>query len=524
MPLYLSPDSLDWALKHVEKYGDTDIFPVPFEYKAIRHDWDNKLRDYLSKTDLYNYQVRPYRRCLSPKHRFGFRISTQLDPFDTLIYSALVYEIGSEMEVCRVPTNRSVVHSYRFEPDSDGRFFNPTIGYSTFIQQSRNFALSGSYQKVVVADIADFYPRIYTHPTDNILIAKIKKRDHAKVISKLINQWNHTVSYGIPVGQAASRLLAEFTITDIDQALLNNGQVYCRFSDDFRLFCKDERDAYENLAFLANTLFENHGLTLQQHKTEIMNINDFIKRYIQTERNLEQNSLIEKFQDILDELGIDNWYEEIDYDDLDPEIQSKIDALNLTGILEEQIKLGMGIDIRIVGFVLRRLGQISDPNAVKLVINNIEILYPIFKDALCYITAIREFDSSDRQRIGNYLLNLIDNSIVGHLNFHKCWILNTFTKGKEWDNDSIFQKLFKSNSDIFSRRELISAMGRANHDFWFKTYKRNIMQFEPWQKRAFLAAASCLPGDEPTHWYRSIYRGLDELEKVVVDWAKANPY
>jgi len=305
---------------------------------------------------------------------------------------------------------------------------------------------------------------------------------------------------------------------------LSNGQAYCRYSDDFHLFCKEERDAYESLAFLANTLFENHGLTLQQYKTKIMNIDDFIKKYIHTEKDIEQNSLIEKFQDILDELGIDSWYEEIEYDDLDPEIQSKIDALNLTEILEEQIKLGMGIDIGMARFVLRRLKQINDPSAVDLVLNNIEILYPIFKDALCYITAIRKFNPSDRQKIGNYLINLIDNSIVGHLVFHKCWILNTFTKGKEWDNDSVFQKLFESNSDDFSRRELISAMGRANHDFWFKTHKRNIMAFEPWQKRAFLAAASCLPGDEAKHWYGAIYKRLDGLEKTVVDWAKTNPY
>ena len=95
--LSLSPSSLDWALKHAEQYGDTDIFPLPFEFSAIRYDWD-RLSDELSSSDILNWKVRPHRESLSPKSNLGFRIATQLDPLDWLIYSALIYEIGHELE------------------------------------------------------------------------------------------------------------------------------------------------------------------------------------------------------------------------------------------------------------------------------------------------------------------------------------------------------------------------------------------------------------------------------------------
>ncbi len=36
--LTLQPASLDRALEHVTRRGDTDIFPLPFEYSAITHD------------------------------------------------------------------------------------------------------------------------------------------------------------------------------------------------------------------------------------------------------------------------------------------------------------------------------------------------------------------------------------------------------------------------------------------------------------------------------------------------------
>ncbi|MBB4826402.1 hypothetical protein HNO89_003662 [Sporosarcina luteola] len=71
----------------------------------------------------------------------------------------------------------------------------------------------------------------------------------------------------------------------------------------------------------------------------------------------------------------------------------------------------------------------------------------------------------------------------------------------------------------FSRRKLILALGNANQQSWFKTKKRSIMQLPIWQRRAFLAAAICLPGDEASHWYRSILPRLDALEVAIVRWA-----
>ena len=95
--LKLSPDSLDWALQHALSKGDTDIFPRAFEFQAIDSNWD-EVRDCLANQDILSWTSRPLRQCLSPKRRYGFRIATQLDPLDFLIFSALVYEIGEDID------------------------------------------------------------------------------------------------------------------------------------------------------------------------------------------------------------------------------------------------------------------------------------------------------------------------------------------------------------------------------------------------------------------------------------------
>ena len=524
MILHIGVDSLDWALNHVERYGDTDIFPIPFEYEAIRFDWTN-IRDYLSKKDMDTYVTRTSRRCLSPKHRFGFRISTQLDPLDTLVYLALVYEIGVDIEAKRVPLDRNIVFSYRFAPDINGRLFRPDVGYDSFLKRCREFIQTTEYTSVLVADVADFFPKIYSHPLENALKSLTGKPDHARVIGKLISSWNHTISYGIPVGQTVSRLLAELTISDIDQLLIAEDMAYCRFSDDFRIFCKDKQEAYRALALLANSLFENHGLTLQQQKTHIITKDEFESKYLLTGRAAEDASLSEKFREILINIGIEDWYEEIEYDDLDEEYKKQIDSLNLMEILEEEIGKGDDLDLSLTRFVLRRLGQINEGHAVTQVLKNIELLYPVFKDVICYISQIRRLDSNLRHRIGGYLIKLLNGkSVVGLLEYHRSWAFSIFTHNTEWDNEREFLKLYNSNSDEFSRRELILAMGRAKHDFWFKTTKRDLMQFRPWEKRAFLAAASCLPGDEAKHWYKANMKQLDILEQSIVTWVKTNPF
>lgn len=223
--LRLKRQSLNWALKHALRLGDTDVFPSQFEFEAIKHDW-LAISKFLLNEDIHNWKTRPLRSLLSPKSRYGFRIITQLDPFDFLIFAALVYEIGANLEAHRLPVRDKIVFSHRFKPDSEGRLYDRTIGYNQFQERAEHLASASKCTHVAVTDIADFYPRIYSHPLENALADCTRKRAHVTAIRKLLAGWNETETHGIPVGSAPSRLLAEITIRDVDEALLAHGVVY----------------------------------------------------------------------------------------------------------------------------------------------------------------------------------------------------------------------------------------------------------------------------------------------------------
>lgn len=520
--LILKPSSLDWALEHVKRFDDTDVLPLPFEYLAVEHVW-SEIKSYLVSQDVLNWKVRAHRTLLAPKSRYAFRVVTQLDPLDFLIFASLIREIAKDVEAIRVPVSQKIVFSYRLLPQADGHLFDPTIGYDSFLKRSEELLNDKKITHVALADIADFYPRIYHHRLQNALSNATGYSQHVTAIMRLLSGWNGTETFGIPVGNAPSRVLAEVTIADIDDALLANGVNFIRYNDDYRFFSKNHGEAYRSLAILADVLYRNHGLTLQPQKTHVLSANAFRTRYLSTPEEREIDSLYDKFQQLVRELGLSDPYEEIDYLDLDQEQMELIDSLNLNELFQEEVEK-VDIDFGIIKFVLRRMGQLGDDSLVDEIFEKLDTLYPAFSDIIQYFSNLRNLKPKRYHEIGKRVIDLLKESLVSELEYHRIWALDLFTHTTQWDNESRFFKMLGEARDTFSRRKLILAMGRSHQKHWFQSQWRNLTNESPWPRRALLAGASCMAPDARKHWYKSIMTQLDELEKAVVKWATANPF
>ena len=520
--LNVSASSYGWALNHAERSGDTDILPLPFEYSAIRHDW-SRVVAFLSSSDVLNWDVRPNRECLCPKSAYGFRIATQLDPLDWLIYNALVYEIGADLESYRLPQREGVVFSWRFDPKPDGTMFGSQTGYSKFQKRTYELACRSNEQYVVVTDITDFYSKLNHHRIDNALSSAAgTKANHAKAIIRLLGLWRERQSFGLPIGDNASRLIAEVAIHDVDQALHGAGLVFARYVDDFRVFCKTRRDAHRALATLAEVLWKSHGLTLAEQKTKILPVELFKQRYFRTGRDAELEHLSEAFAEILEKLGLDNRYEGIEYDDLDDQQKASVDALNLEDLLDRQLHRE-NIDIPLTKFILRRLTQLQNVDVAEKILEYIDNIYPAFTDVVAYLDSLTDLTKSYRQEIGKSILHLMHDSLVSQLEYHRMHLLNLFACNASWGHVDEITKLLSEFSDHFTRRKLILALGTSGQRYWFRLHKTDWQQFSPWERRAFIRGASSLVGDERRHWYDSIQQRLDPLEKSIVSWSRQNP-
>ena len=88
--------------------------------------------------------------------------------------------------------------------------------------------LAHNYPHVLSTDISDFYPRVYHHRVENALSHATKNRAAVSRCKKLLSLLAvGGVSYGLPIGGNAARLLAELVLNRTDRLL----------SPDFRFRC-----------------------------------------------------------------------------------------------------------------------------------------------------------------------------------------------------------------------------------------------------------------------------------------------
>jgi len=515
----LNPDSLDWALAHARGFGDTIFLPDAFEYQAIHDQW-SETRDWLAQQDIVKWQPRPWRRFLVNKSEVTFRYVTQLDPLEYLAFTALLLNVGPALEALRVPADDRVVFSWRFAADSGGQMYDPRFEWTGFVDRCLELALQPEVEWVVVADIADFFPRIYIHPVERALAAATSD-PAAYCLLRMIRHWNAFVSYGLPVGIAGSRIIAEATIDDVDRTMIGRGDSYCRYADDIRVFCQTQADAHAALEDLARALFEGHGLTLQPMKTEIVSAVEYRRRFALTPDRVEAESLTTKFHDLLERAELaEKYHEDIEYDDLPEEVREEIDQLNLREVFEEQIDANP-LDLIVIRILLHRLGQLNI-QVLDEVLDNLPRLAPVMDSVIRYLRHLRDLDEADRRAIGARIIGACQADEAS--TYEQVCLLSLFTESAEFDNENTFEQLERSVRDPAVKREITLALGRAHKEHWLMQRRRDAGALDPWGRRAFYAAFSCVTPVPRNYYYRSLRGGADVLDKAVIDWASRNPF
>ncbi|WP_270168587.1 RNA-directed DNA polymerase [Paenibacillus sp. SYP-B4298] len=527
--LKIKEKSLNWSLQHINRFGDSYVFPNPFEFDAINENWQ-EVKKYLLNIDVFSNGVRPYRTTITPKSSLGFRICTQLDPLDSLVYNALIYEIHEEIENKRVPIFLDTVYSFRLSPDSDGSLFDPDYNWKSYEERTRELIESKEYSYVVTTDITDFYPSIYLHNIETHLRECVRasgKNAHAETLINIIKAMHISQTHkGLPIGPQISRPIAELILNEIDHILIDNNIMFIRYVDDFRLFCRSENEAYKSLAFLAQKLYDILNLKLNEQKTKILTTESFMSKhfYLFTER--EKDRIINEFYELLDKIGAGNdFYGEIDISSLNDDDTKKLHELNIFELLEEELSKDE-IDLAFAKFLIGNLARFDNTEVADLILTekNMRKLFPILKTIINHLERVRSFSEEQKHQIGEKVINLIQNSFMSELEFNRSWLLHLFSKNDEWNNEKYFSELLKIFDDNFTRRELILNLGRAKNFRYFRENKFNNIS-DPWVKRAFLVAVSCLPPDERNPYYKS--RSLtqrDILDQVVEKWAQKKPF
>jgi len=243
---HLTTQELDNSFEAISHHGYSTMLPEPPEWQVVSANWPT-VRDALERIDLDTYDPFKVLSVFAPKSRANTRIVHILHPQDLIIYTALVLIAKNDIESNRVPLRSKRAFSFRADPTNPKVLYGAKGSYDAYRKQLARKAAAARVRYVALADIADFYPRIYQHRLQNILESistSQRVREVARVlVRKLIDKLMERNSYGIPVGPYASRLLGEAMLIDVDAFLESQGIDFVRWVDDYNMFCKSEYQA-----------------------------------------------------------------------------------------------------------------------------------------------------------------------------------------------------------------------------------------------------------------------------------------
>lgn len=510
----LSPNSIKRSIANIKLSRDTDLFPSLKEFDVLFAQED-KLVEKLSTIDIVNHCWLDYRRFLIPKDDISYRVAMQLDPVDSILFGAIIYEFGEQIEARRIPVSEDRVFSYRFSPNESGQLYNKENAWNNFIQTIETKARTHDY--AIYIDIADFYNQVYHHHIENQLASCNLPNQVIKAIKNMLQNTTQTVSHGIPVGNHASHLLAELYLRSFDEAVITDGYDFCRYADDIYVFVNSEIEAKNAILDLARIL-DSIKLSLQRHKTKIYNREELIVHVANMSSGEPTEGLEKQFDDVFSKYEIDP-YERISFFELTQADQEVLSVDKVTELLSSYLRNEP--DYQNIKWLYKRLARVGVNSAVAYTIENINSLLPAFHDIAIYFLSIAQTQNSPQIQIGTKLLDFYKNNpLVKHNPYYQLSILHLFASDKSFNHLQELVKLFSQTNDNGKREIILSAFSADSVD-WIRSIKHEFGNLGSWSKRALIIAASQLQADERKYFYDSIKNcALSYTMQLLIEFLK----
>jgi hypothetical protein len=449
----------------------------------------------------------------APKPNGGFRIVHQLHPLDSIVYTALAAHVAESVENNRLPKSLDMACSYRIDTSKIGDFFNSENGYDKFLEKQNELSHKCSY--VLVADLTDFYNQIYLHPLASTLaFCNDKFHKLSSEIENFLMQLNTKISKGIPVGPAASIILSEALLSDIDKFITEEccHDRYTRYVDDLRIFSSDQTELTSFLEKLTLYLYKCHRLTLSSAKTKIIPTKEFQNTFL-TNPELETKQKIHQHIDQI----ISDWNPYAD--ESEAEYPEKIDFETETKvmpqILKEIVDLGT-LDLGLARHILRRCQRRKIRSITPVLLDNFDFFSPVIRDVVLYLKRV-----SNTLFIAKYidqLSDIISSSSSINYPYVKYWFEYLCAHFSKLQEDNIIHSFLFKHGTI--PNQAIAAVIKKDIS-WVHGKKTILNEFGMWDRRAIIFASTILPKSERSPWLKHIELTVKEKnEEILIRWAK----
>jgi len=515
---------MEFAVENVIRYGDTDIFPYPLERQIFR---DNKAETielleniYIDFNALSTQMPIEHEKLLSAVGYTGFRQGTQIDPIWNVYLLGIVCSIGEDIENARVNKSKDIIFSYRFKPDeSEYTVFDRDYGWLSF--QKKSIELAQNKKFVLISDISDFYPRIYHHRLVNALKKATKNSEIIRQIKFILNGLSKGVSYGLPVGGQAARLLSELLLNRMDRLLLSRNIQFCRFVDDYHIFAESKEQIYGSLVYFSETLLNNEGLSLQKNKTRILTSAEFLETSTFSDVNEpEEKEKRDKWDFIRIHLHYDPYSDtaDEDYEALCKEL-NKFDIIGMLASEMQKTRIAEGLTKKLIKAIGHLEASVKD-QAVLSLLDNFHVLFPILPTVMILlISTINDLSGDTREKLFSSIRDLLETkSYLCRVPVNLSFAIRVLSYDVSEETDTLLIKVFSETSLMMVKRDLILILAQHNADYWISDQLKRFNIATPWEKRSLLITSYILE-DEGREWRKRVKAGVTPFDKLALVWA-----
>jgi hypothetical protein len=471
--LKLTEDELEAGLNAIKHHEYSDFFPTPPEFDVVIKSWTG-FKKYLADLDLDEYKAyRPSLELSAPKSVINLRRVTLLHPFDLIVFTSIVRILRDDIEAARIKESENRVFSFRANGAGTKALYKGRPSHPEFAEEVLKRSKKNAKGWMVLADIADFYYRLYQHRVRNAVEATVtapRKIRLAGVLEKLLRRFSaDNVSFGIPIGPAASRPLAEAAIIDVDNALLSHSIDFIRYIDDYVIFTDSKEGADWAVRQLGEILYGYHGLTLQTAKTTVCECSSYLARHSSVRD--DETEVEKRFDAIVEE----HFYDIDSMDELTPEQLETIEAVNFTEVLEEALDEDQ-INYKKVTFILEKLSALENDELIDIVLDNLERLYPVAHAVNAFFREFEHLPARQKKKIADALLKpILPTQRYRAPEYYAIWILDLFAHHAAWNHASQLLHIFRDTQSQTIKRYAALAIGNCGSRSEALVFKEHIV-------------------------------------------------
>lgn len=510
------------AVRHVAKHGLSDICSASLEkqlIKSFQGEFEADVGAKLNRGSTGEMEFKPVQYMLTPKNRFVFdyRRAAIVESSCLAKYTALVLMAATEIEKHRVPRDERIAFSARFKPTEED-VFDDSVNYGSWREETKTRANDSGCSYVVQCDIAAFYDRINIHRIESTLESIGVDKALVRKINEVLLFWTKKDSYGLPVGNVASRILAEAALIDIDQYLIGEGVRFTRYVDDYRLFAPDIVTAQRWMNKLNTRLFRD-GLMLNTGKTKLT-----VARKEEDKEPLDQTKVADEAEAVLQVITkLTGGYNRIARTFIMP-ASEKFEPFQRV-VIETELSALETVDIvefsSIQKLVISCLVQKRFDFLVKVAEACGRYMYALdyFVDMLLKNEAV--IPPSSTNAVADHYASLVMRHEFYAFEWHEATIAKLLSSSRYFRKQALLHIVKGATKEMVTYPSTVALEGLAGQvtRSEFRTIREWFERCDDWERRRIIHLSAALPEEERKAWARAVRPALgsDILGRLFVE-------